>query len=254
MPAYVPSPLHPLTGPGDPLLKSLTSRVVATRPASDAPLAQKGRDRKKKASSEASSAATSAAPSGAATPTGKLWEVELEDTVIFPEGGGQPWDTGVLRLHDANGDAHEYQVEACIRRGLDAVHRVRVPDGSAIDFATLAGAAATAEVNWDRRLDHMVTHTAQHLLSAVLDAKGLPTLSWGMGQYPSIDAPYVELPRGLTWAEAQAAEEECNAHIRAGLKVWIDVTMQAGAETDEERKAEVEREFRAIPKDYTGVS
>jgi hypothetical protein len=38
------------------------------------------------------------------------------------------------------------------------------------------------------------------------------------------------------------------------LKVWIDVTMQAGAETDEERKAEVEREFRAIPKDYTGVS
>jgi alanyl-tRNA synthetase/misacylated tRNA(Ala) deacylase len=69
--------------------------------------------------------------------------VELEDTVIFPEGGGQPWDTGVLRLHDANGDAHEYQVEACIRRGLDAVHRVRVPDASAIDFATLSGSSAT---------------------------------------------------------------------------------------------------------------
>ncbi|TXT05025.1 hypothetical protein VHUM_03845 [Vanrija humicola] len=237
----------------DPLLRSLNSRVVAARPASDAPLAQKGRDRKKKGS-EASSAATSAAPSGAATPTGKLWEVELEDTVIFPEGGGQPWDTGVLRVRDANGSEHAFAVEACVRRGLDAVHRVRVPEGSSVDFATLEGADAVAEVHWDRRRDHMVTHTAQHLLSAVLDAKGLPTLSWGMGQFPSIDAPYVELPRGLTWAEAQAAEEECNAHIREGLKVWIDVTMQGdnGEVRDDERAGDVEREFRGIPKDYTG--
>ncbi|KAL1407111.1 hypothetical protein Q8F55_006525 [Vanrija albida] len=230
----------------DPLLRTLTRRVVAAHPAPDVPLAQKGRDRKKATPS------SSAAPSGAATPTGALWEVELEDTVIFPEGGGQPWDTGVLRVADANGGTHAFTIEACVRRGLDAVHRVRVPPGSAVDFAALPGLEASVEVDWERRLDHMVTHTAQHLLSAVLDRRELPTLSWGMGQHPSTEAPYVELPRGLTWPEAEAVEAECNAHIREQLRVWIDVTVQGEGVRDDERAGDVEREERGIPKDYTG--
>jgi alanyl-tRNA synthetase/misacylated tRNA(Ala) deacylase len=59
--------------------------VHATSPASAAPLAQKGREKKKNKSAAATPSETPGG-SGTATPVGKLWEVELEDTVVFPEG------------------------------------------------------------------------------------------------------------------------------------------------------------------------
>lgn len=236
----------------------MTSRVYATAPAAAPPLAQKGRHLKKKGASATSTPADTPHGSGSATPVvppGKLWEVELDDTVVFPEGGGQPWDTGRMFLRDANGAEHAFAIESCIRRKLDAVHVVRVPDDSPIAFDSLVGAEATVEVAWERRMDHMITHTAQHLLSAVLDTRGLPTLSWGMGQHPTTEAPYVELPRGLTWAEVAEVEKECNELIQKNLKVWIDVSVQQdhGTVSDPERANEVERENRSIPKDYTGV-
>ncbi|CAK9787326.1 ThrRS/AlaRS common domain-containing protein [Cutaneotrichosporon oleaginosum] len=235
----------------DPLLQALTTRVVSVAPAAAPPLAQKGRAKKK----DKGSAASSATGTGANTPAeqGKLWEVELEDTVIFPEGGGQPWDTGTLYVTEA-GETHALVIEGCVRRKLDAVHMVRVPPGTRVDPTALPGTDVRVEAHWERRMDHMTIHTAQHLLSAVLDARELPTLSWGMPAWPATDAPYVELPRGLTWAEAADVEDECNRRIREARRVWIDFSMQGGAsgasgagggESDD-------RENRGIPKDYTG--
>lgn len=298
---------------GDPLLKSLTRRIVRVDRAQAAPLAQKGRAKQKKGGNNAKGTPTagsgSASASGTATPAepneagngedggeagkeqgkeqGELWEVVLEDTVLFPEGGGQPWDTGFLTLvdeaaigdarnaaitgpNDANGNAEgpnsnlsknehnganpnvensaaTFPVEAVIRRGLEAIHVLRLP--ASLDPASLVGRLARVDVDWPRRLDHMTTHTAQHLLSAVLDKRGLNTLSWGMPAYPSTEAPYIELPRGLTWKEVEEVEEECNKIIERDVKVWIDFSVQGSATTEEE-----ERENRGIPKDYSGVS
>lgn len=222
---------------------------MRSEPAKAAPVAQKGRAKKKKGGT---STPATPAESGTATPAepeGVLWEVMLEDTVLFPEGGGQPWDTGSLTLTDANGVSHAFAVEGVVRRGLDAVHIVRVPSSSPIDFAAIVGKEAKVDVDWDRRIDHMATHTGQHLLSAVLDKRGLNTLSWGMPAYPSTEAPYIELPRGITWQEAQEVEDECNRYIGEDVKVWIDFSVQGSATTEEE-----ERENRGIPKDYSGVS
>lgn len=165
-----------------------------------------------------------------------------------------------MTVPDANGTAHTFPIEGCIRRKLDAVHLVRVPETSPVvgvfeslrDADGAANVTVEVEVDWDRRLDHMVTHTAQHLLSALLDARELPTLSWGMSPHPTTDAGYVELPRGLTWAEAAEIERECNDAIRAAKKVWIDVSAQdqGVAVTDDLRVSD----SRPIPKDYTGVS
>lgn len=227
---------------------------MRAEPARAAPVAQKGRAKQKKPKSGSATPATpaesgTATPAEPAEPEGALWELVLEDTVLFPEGGGQPWDTGVLTVADANGGAHAFAVEGVVRRGLEAVHVVRVPPSSAVDLSSIAGQDATVTVDWERRTDHMATHTGQHLLSAVLDRRGLNTLSWGMPAHPSTEAPYVELPRGLTWAEAQEVEDECNALIAGDARVWIDFSVQGSAATEEE-----ERENRGIPKDYSGVS
>jgi alanyl-tRNA synthetase len=95
----------------------------------------------------------------------------------------------------------------------------------------------------------MAIHTAQHLLSAVLDTYNLPTLSWSMTQYPSLDCPYIELSRGLTWKEVEEVEEKCNQLIGEDLSVWVETSMQNEGGVD----GEGDRESRGIPKDYEGV-
>jgi Ser-tRNA(Ala) deacylase AlaX len=94
----------------------------------------------------------------------------------------------------------------------------------------------------------MAIHTAQHLLSAVLDTYQLPTLSWSMTQYPSLDCPYIELTRGLTWKEVEEVEERCNQLIADDLSIWVETNIQ-----DTKIDGEGDRESRGIPKDYEGV-
>lgn len=88
------------------------------------------------------------------------WQVELADTVLFPEGGGQPSDTGriVPLLPDGQGPSGEEAaavVRQVIRRNLDAVHFVSKP------FEV--GTQVRLEVDMDRRRDLMDQHTGQHV-------------------------------------------------------------------------------------------
>ncbi len=83
--------------------------------------------------------------------------IELDRTVFYPLGGGQPGDTGrigALRVVDA-------------RKGEgDSVLHIVEPG------ATLpaVGEKVSVEIDWDRRYRHMRFHTALHLLGAVVRA------------------------------------------------------------------------------------
>src|SRR5208282_6882308 len=87
--------------------------------------------------------------------------IRLDKTVFYPMGGGQPGDSGVLRL--ANGTA--IAVVDTVKGGdADEVIHVVAPD------ATLPepGAEVVAEIDWDRRHRLMRMHTCLHLLCAVV--------------------------------------------------------------------------------------
>lgn len=100
MPGSSISPVAANLLPGDPLLQQLTTKLHAGRPAAIAAVpTQKGKGQKKKDKSGASTPANGASGSqtpvngsGTDTPAavGRLWEVELDDTVIFPEGDFDP--------------------------------------------------------------------------------------------------------------------------------------------------------------------
>jgi misacylated tRNA(Ala) deacylase len=96
----------------------------------------------------------------AVTPRG----IELDRTVFYATGGGQPGDQGVIRMDSGT----EIPIAEAIKVG-DAVIHVQVPadDRQANDFEV--GAKVTAEINWDVRYPRMRMHTCLHLLSAVLD-------------------------------------------------------------------------------------
>jgi Ser-tRNA(Ala) deacylase AlaX len=61
------------------------------------------------------------------------YAVILEDTVIFPTGGGQPFDTGFI---------NQIPVLESVRRGLDCVHIIPKP--------LTVGDSVTVQLDWER--------------------------------------------------------------------------------------------------------
>src|SRR5579884_924815 len=146
--------------------------------------------------------------------------IRLDRTVFYPTGGGQPGDTGILRL--ASGEAIAI-VDTVKGEGPDEVVHVPAP-GSALPAP---GTEVTAEIDWERRHRLMRMHSCLHLLCAVVP--GAVTggqVSDGRGRL-DFDVPGSSLDR-----EAIAAR--LNELIAAGHPVtprWI---------TDEELAARPE--------------
>jgi len=89
-----------------------------------------------------------------------LWQVALDRTAFYPEGGGQPWDTGVLIATAKSGAVLEVPVERVEEDDAGEVwHSVRKP--------LVEGTEIVGRVDAARRIDHAQQHSGQHLLSAV---------------------------------------------------------------------------------------
>jgi len=89
--------------------------------------------------------------------------VQLSRTVFYPEGGGQPGDTGVLRLDDGR----ELRI-GDTRKGASPGEILHLPSEAA-DWLK-PGMRVVAELDWARRHRLMRMHTCLHLLSAVIIA------------------------------------------------------------------------------------
>ncbi|XP_019876140.2 alanyl-tRNA editing protein Aarsd1 [Aethina tumida] len=157
------------------------------------------------------------------------YEVILEDTIIFPEGGGQPSDHGFL---------NEIPVKQVIRREDIAIHLTESPLN--------VGDTVKQTIDWERRFDHMQQHSGQHLISAVLEKKYKhPTISWWLGE----DVSYVELEStSIPPEEIKDAEKYLNKLIRDGLKV----TVQVYGENISEEELKEARSVRGLPTDHKG--
>jgi len=136
--------------------------------------------------------------------------IRLDRTVFYPTGGGQPGDTGSLRL--ASGETIAI-VDAVKGDAADEVIHVPAP-GTPLPSP---GTELTAEIDWERRYRLMRMHSCLHLLCAVVP--GAVTggqVSDGRGRL-DFDVPGASLDK-----EAIAAE--LNELIAAGHEVtqrWI---------------------------------
>jgi misacylated tRNA(Ala) deacylase len=87
--------------------------------------------------------------------------IRLDRTVFYPTGGGQPGDSGVLRL--ATGQAIPI-VDTVKGDGPGEVIHLPAP-GSALP---VPGTEVVAEIDWERRYRLMRMHTCLHLLCSIV--------------------------------------------------------------------------------------
>lgn len=88
--------------------------------------------------------------------------IVLDRTVFYPEGGGQPGDTGFLRL----ADGREVRI-VDTRKGPGCVWHIAEEGGA----PPAPGEIVTAEIDWERRHRLMRMHTCMHLLLACVEAE-----------------------------------------------------------------------------------
>nr|KAF6309248.1 prostaglandin E synthase 3 like [Pipistrellus kuhlii] len=154
------------------------------------------------------------------------FQVVLEDTLLFPEGGGQPDDHGTI-----NG----ISVLRVTRRGAEADHFTQTP--------LAPGTEVHVQVDWERRFDHMQQHSGQHLITAVADHLfGLKTTSWELGRLRSVielDSPSV------TSEQVAAIEQRVNEKIRDRLPVNVRELSLDDPEVEQVRG-------RGLPDDHAG--
>lgn len=94
------------------------------------------------------------------------YDVVLEDTCFYPEGGGQPADKGILQGQEVL-DVQEKQ-------GI-VYHTVK--------NAVEVGSVVKGEIDWEYRFDLMQNHTAEHILSGLVYRKyGFHNVGFHMGK------------------------------------------------------------------------
>jgi len=83
--------------------------------------------------------------------------IVLEDTAFYPNAGGQPFDTGIIKK-----DGKEFRVVFVGKFSGKISHEV---DQEGLK----EGDEVECSVDWDRRYIHMRYHTAAHVLSAIIN-------------------------------------------------------------------------------------
>lgn len=81
--------------------------------------------------------------------SGGQYAIVLDRTAFYPEGGGQPCDTGTL---------NETAVLSVQMRGGEIIHTTAGDPGDG---------PVTGRIDWQRRFDHMQQHTGEHILSGI---------------------------------------------------------------------------------------
>jgi len=129
----------------------------------------------------------------------------LDQTAFYAEGGGQPWDTGILRWAGGQATVHKVTKEkGVVKHFVDGV-----PSQEAVHGV----------VDWDRRYAHMRYHTSQHLMSGIVwSVYGARTA----GNQLYTDRARVDFqPVSFTEADLKRIEDECNAAIAQAVPVRI---------------------------------
>lgn len=132
-------------------------------------------------------------------PVKKGYEIILDATAFYPEGGGQACDLGLLGA---------VRVTDVQERGETVVHLC--------DGPLSAGETVKGTIDWARRFDQMQQHSGEHILSGLLNAKfGCHNVGFHVGS----GIMEVDFDVPMTLEEVLETERKANEAIWANLPV-----------------------------------
>ena len=135
-------------------------------------------------------------------------DLVFEETVFYPEGGGQPCDLGTIG---------GIPVLSVSEQGKEVVHRLSAP----LPPGTVPGTELRLCLDGKRRRDHTEQHSGQHLLSAtLLRLFEAPTRSFHLGpERSTIDIAC----EGLGEDDQEAVETAVNEAIAEDFRIVTHV-------------------------------
>ena len=125
----------------------------------------------------------------------------LNQTAFYPEGGGQPSDTGAL-----NG----VKVLHVSEKGEEIIHELEAP--------LEEGVLAEGVIDWQKRYDNMQQHTGEHIFSGLVHKHfGYDNVGFHMGT----DEVTVDFNGVLTQEQLDELEDEANQLIYDNVPVKV---------------------------------
>lgn len=138
------------------------------------------------------------------------FQIRLDRTAFYPEGGGQPSDTGFL---------NEVFVE-----------QVQEIDGEVWHFTEQAlepGTKVTGKLDWERRFDLMQQHSGEHIVSGMIHERyGYNNIGFHMGP----ETITIDFDGEISQEGLQEIEAEANRYV------WENHPIQITYPDEEERK------------------
>jgi len=130
------------------------------------------------------------------------WEIVLDRTAFFPEGGGQLWDTGTLN-------------------GI-AVRNVQEKDGEIVHFTDAPleeGSTVTGKLDWEQRFERMQGHSGEHIVSGLIHTRyGLENVGFHLGS----EDITLDFNGSLSREQLDSIEEEANRAVWLNLPVLAE--------------------------------
>ena len=149
------------------------------------------------------------------------WEVVLDATAFYPEGGGQAADTGTI-----NGVA----VLDTRERDETVVHLCREP--------LEVGAAAEGRIHWEDRFHRMQQHSGEHIVSGIINRRyGYHNVGFHMGS----DIITIDFDGIIPAEDLPSIEAEANS------AVWQNLAVKCWYPSQEELPSVFYRTKRALP-------
>ena len=151
----------------------------------------------------------------------KGFEITLDATAFYPEGGGQACDLGTL------GNAAVLDVQ---ERGEDVVHLCDTP--------LEIGSTVVGNIDYDRRFDLMQQHTGEHIVSGIIHRRyGYHNVGFHMGS----EMIEIDFDGVICAEDLPAIEAEANAAL------WQNIPVRCWYPAQEELPNVFYRTKRELP-------
>ena len=155
------------------------------------------------------------------------WQVVLDKTAFFPEGGGQTGDTGWL---------DDVEVTDTREKAGVIYHVTKEP--------LEAGMTVSGKINFQERFDKMQQHTGEHILSGIVCA----TYGYNnVGFHLSKEITTLDFDGELSTEQVREVENRVNQVILANVPVEVKFPEKEElAELDYRSKIEIEGQVRIV--------